>query len=273
MIASYLLALREGMEAALIVGIALGVLRRLRRADLIRPLWLGDAGAALLSLILGLALHQVGARLEGAAEEAFEGLTMLLAAVVLTWMIFWMQRQGRLLRGHLEADVQRAAGRGQAWAVFSLAFLAVLREGVETALFLTAAAMGSGSSSAFVGGMLGLATAVVLGWALFATTLQLDVAKFFTVTGALLLLFAAGLVAHGVHELNELGWIPAVIEHVWDTSALLDDTSGVGQVLRALFGYNANPSLTEVLAYAAYLAGVLLALRRRRQPLPDPQQA
>ncbi|MEW6568410.1 MAG: FTR1 family protein [Chloroflexota bacterium] len=273
MIASYLLALREGLEASLVVGIALGVLRWLRRPELTRPLWLGVASASLISFILAVVLNQVGAKLEGAAEQAFEGLTMVLAAIVLTWMIFWMQAQGRQLRANLEADVQRAASGGQSWAVFSLAFLAVLREGVETALFLTAAGMQSDAFTAFVGGLLGLATAVLLGWALFAATIRLDLRKFFTLTGGLLLLFAAGLVAHGVHEFNELGWIPSLIEHVWDTGAVLEDSTGLGQVLRALFGYNANPSLTEVLAYVAYLGGILLALWRRRQPLPSPQQA
>ncbi len=267
MVASYLLALREGLEAALVVGISLGVVRRLARPALARTLWFGVAAAVLLSLALAFALHQVGARLEGAAEQVFEGLTMLLAAAVLTWMIFWMQTQGRRFQEGLTADVRRAVSGGQAGAIFSLAFLAVLREGVETALFLTAAAIGSPAVEVLVGGLLGLATAVAVGWVLFVTTVRLDVGKFFAVTGLLLLLFAAGLVGHAVHEFNELGWIPAIVEPVWNTGAILPDGSGIGQLLRALFGYNADPSLTEVLAYAAYLAGVVLTLLRiRRRP-------
>ncbi len=272
MIAGYLLALREGMEAALIVGVVLGALRKLRRPELARPVWLGVVLAAALSLLVGAGLAAAGGELEGPAEIAFEGVTMMLAAGVLTWMVFWMQSQGRLIRANLERGVQRAAASGQRRALFSLAFLAVLREGIETALFLTAAALSAGFSPTLYGGLLGLGTAIVLGWALFAATVRLDVRRFFSVTGALVLLFAAGLVAHGVHEFNELGWIPAVVEHLWDTNSILDEGSILGQMARALFGYNANPSLTEALAYLAYLGGVLIALARRR-PLIPVQQA
>jgi high-affinity iron transporter len=261
------------MEAALIVGVALGVLRKLRRPELARPVWLGVILAATISLVAGGALTIAGARLEGKAEEAFEGVTMLLAAAVLTWMVFWMQNQGRLIQTSLEAGVTRAAGSGQHMALFWLAFLAVLREGIETALFLAAAGLASGISGALIGGILGLATAVALGWALYAATVRLDVRRFFTATGALVLLFAAGLVAHGVHELNELGWIPGVIDHVWDTSGILEETSVAGQMLRGLFGYNADPSLTEALSYLGYLAAVGFALSRRRALVPVQQRA
>jgi high-affinity iron transporter len=273
MIAAYVLALREGMEAALIVGVAFGALRKLRRPELARPIWLGVILAAAISLAAGAALTLAGAELEGPAEEAFEGITMLLAAGVLTWMVFWMRSQGRLIQSTLESGVARAASSGQHVALFWLAFLAVLREGVETALFLTAAGLASGTSGALLGGLLGLATAVALGWALYAATVRLDVRRFFTATGALVLLFAAGLVALGIHEFNELGWIPGVIDHIWDTSGILDETSMVGQVVRGLFGYNADPSLTEALSYLAYLATVGFALSRRRSLHPAPQHA
>jgi len=273
MIPAYFLALREGMEAALIVGLVLGALRKLRRPDLARPIWLGVLLAAAISLAAGASLAWAGAGLEGASEEAFEGITMALAAGVLTWMVFWMQSQGRLLQANLEAGVQRAAASGQRTALFWLAFLAVLREGLETALFLTAAALASGFSSTLIGGLLGIATAIGLGWALFGATVRLDVRRFFSLTGTLVLLFAAGLVAHGVHEFNELGWIPGIVQPVWDTNAILDESSIVGQMLRALFGYNGNPSLTEVLAYLTYVAGVAFALAKRRGPVPARQEA
>lgn len=273
MIAAYVLALREGMEAALIVGVAFGALRKLRRPEGARPIWLGILLAGAISVAAGIALTLVGAELEGAAEEAFEGITMLLAAGVLTWMVFWMQRQGRLIQSNIELGVTHAATSGQQLALFWLAFLAVLREGIETALFLTAAALASGISGTLIGGILGLATAAGLGWALYAATIRLDIRRFFTVTGALVLLFAAGLVAHGVHEFNELGWIPGVIDPLWDTNGFLDEASVVGQAMRALFGYNANPSLTEALSYLAYLATVGLALSKRRALIPTQQQA
>ncbi len=260
MIAALVLAFREGLEAALILGVVLGVLKRVGQAGRSRYVWLGAALAALVSLGTGIGLYSLGVALEGPAEEAFEGAAMLLAAGVLTWMIFWMGRQGRAIQAELERDVRQAARNGGAWTLFSLAFLAVLREGIELALFLIAAAFTAEAGSTLVGGALGLGAAAVAGWLLFATTSRLDLRAFFRVTSLLLILFAAGLVAHGVHEFNELGWIPPVIERVWDTNPVLSEDSGVGEVLKALFGYNGNPSLTELLAYVGYWAAVLLTL-------------
>jgi len=265
MVAAALLAFREGLEAALILGIVLSVLRRVGRRDQEKMVWLGAGLAALLSLAAGIGLYTLGIGFEGRAEEIFEGLAMLFAAGVLTWMIFWMDRQGRYMQAELENDVRKAAIGGGKWAIFSLAFLAVFREGIELALFLTAASFSATAAATVVGGLLGLAAAVVAGWLIFATTTRLDVRVFFRVTSILLIFFAAGLVAHGVHELNEAGWIPSVVEHVWDMNPILDENSTVGQILKALFGYNGNPSLTEVLAYAGYWIVVLLALRHRRK--------
>jgi high-affinity iron transporter len=267
MVAAMLLAFREGLEAALILGIVLGVLRRIGRPEQEKVVWLGAGLAALASLAAGLGLYALGVSFQGRAEQIFEGLAMLLAAGVLTWMIFWMNRKGREIEAELEEDVRRAARGEGNWALFSLAFLAVFREGIELALFLTAATFTATAAATLVGALIGLAAAVLAGWLIFATTSRLNVQMFFRVTSILLIFFAAGLVAHGVHELNEAGLIPAVVEHVWDTNPLLDESSGLGQILKALFGYNGNPSLTEVVAYFGYWSVVLLALRRgRTQP-------
>lgn len=264
MIAALVLAFREGLEAALILGIVLSILRRVGRRDQERMVWFGAGLAALLSLAAGVGLYTLGISFEGRAEEIFEGVAMLFAAAVLTWMIFWMERQGRNMQAELEQDVQRATTGGGKWAICSLAFLAVLREGIELALFLTAASFTATAAATVVGGLLGLAAAVVAGCLIFATTARLNVRAFFQVTSILLIFFAAGLVAHGIHELNEAGWIPAVVEHVWDMNPILDENSATGQILKALFGYNGNPSLTEVVAYIGYWVVVLLALRHRR---------
>jgi len=237
-------------------------LRRVGRQGQERMVWLGAGLAALLSLGAGLGLYALGFSLEGRAEQVFEGLAMLFAAGILTWMIFWMNRQGRCIQADLEREVEQAAGKSGNWAIFSLAFLAVFREGIELSLFLTAAAFTATAGATLTGAVLGLGLAVVAGWLLFATTTRLSIQAFFRVTSILLIFFAAGLVAHGVHELNEAGLIPSVIEHVWDLNPVLDEKSGVGQVLKALFGYNGNPSLTEVIAYVGYWVIVLLALRR-----------
>jgi high-affinity iron transporter len=175
-------------------------------------------------------------------------------------MIFWMGKQARFLKGELEAGVSKAAASAGTLAVFWLAFLAVVREGVELAIFITAAFFASdqselGSSVGLIlaGTILGLVTAAILGWMLFKTTMRLNLRSFFQVTGILLILFAAGLVAHGVHEFNEAGIIPAIIDPVWNINAFLNEDSLLGLLLEALFGYNGNPSLTEVLAYITYL--------------------
>ena len=266
MVASFLLSLREGIEAALIIGIILGTLRTLNRSEMTPAVWYGTLSAMLVSLITGVLLTAFGLSLEGAAEQIFEGVAMLLAASVLTWMIFWMNRQARSIKGELEAGVNRATSTGGTPALFSLAFLAVVREGIELALFLTAATFASDRQSTILGALFGLGVSIFLGWGLFTSTVRLDLRRFFQVTSFLLILFAAGLVAYGVHEFNEVGWIPPVIEHVWDVNPILDENSTVGLMLKALFGYNGNPSLTEVLAYLAYFVAIFFGLRWANRP-------
>jgi high-affinity iron transporter len=261
MLSSYILSLREGLEAALIIGIVVGALRQMRRRDLMPAVWAGALSAMLICILLAFGLNWLGLSLQDPAEAIFEGITMLMAAAILTWMIFWMSQQARDMKGNLEAGVQRASQTGK-WSLFGLAFIAVLREGLELALFLTAAAFASDSFQTITGSFLGLFTAALLGWSFFATTIRLDLRRFFQVTGFLLLLFAAGLVAHGIHEFIEVGWIPAIIEHIWDVNPILNDKSTLGQVLAALFGYNGSPSLTEVLAYVVYFGMIVLGLQR-----------
>jgi high-affinity iron transporter len=269
MLPTYLLSLREGLEAALIIGIVLGALSKIRRNDLSPAVWLGTLSAVGISILTAVLLTTFGMSLEDKAEQIFEGVTMLIAAGILTWMIFWMSKQARFLKGELEAGVNKAAASTGRRAAFWLAFVAVVREGVELALFITAAFFAGDQSQmttniiqTLAGTILGLGTAALLGWTLFATTVRLDLRRFFQVTGILLILFAAGLVAHGVHEFNEVGWIPAVVEHIWDVNIILDENSLVGQLLRTLFGYNGNPSLTEMIAYFAYLVVVSIFWRR-----------
>ena len=256
MLASFLLSLREGLEAALIIGIVLGVLLRLKRTDLNGVVWRGVGLAALLSLIAAIALNLLGMEFEGKGEEIFEGVAMLLAAGVLTWMILWMKNHSGTLKNEIEAQTNQAAlGTGQK-ALFALAFLAVFREGIELALFLLAARLTSSPLQTISGALLGLLIAGILGWILFTSTRKLNLRNFFSTTNILLIIFAAGLVGLGVHEFNEAGVIPSVIEHVWDINGILSDKGEVGLLLKALVGYNGNPSLTEVAAYLLYLGGI-----------------
>jgi high-affinity iron transporter len=272
LLSSYVLALREGLEAALVLGIVLGALCQMGRLDLSASLWLGAGSAGLLSLLTAILLTILGLELKDPAEAIFEALTMLLAAGLLTWMIFWMSRRSRQFRTDLESGVQKASQAGKA-SLFGLAFLAVLREGVELALFLAAATFSSGARQTVPGALFGLGTAALLGWALFATTVRLNLRRFFQVTGILLIFFAAGLVAHSLHEFNELGWVPSVIEHVWNLNPILDDQSTLGQILATLFGYNGSPSLTEVLAYVFYFGVVVVGLLwAGSRPVPADQR-
>ncbi len=277
MFPAFLLAMREGLEATLIVGIVLGVLKRMNRPDLRSSVWIGTFSAVVVSLVVGGILTVIGVSLEGPAEQIFEGFTMLLAAGILTWMVFWMNRQGRYLREGMESEVHKAVTkRSSRRALFGLAFLAIVREGIELALFLTATTFVDYQGQFLLGALIGLSAAILLGWLLFSATIRLDVRRFFQVTGVLLILFAAGLVAHGVHEFNEAGWIPAIIEHVWDINPLVDENSLPGLLLKTLFGYNANPSLTEVVAYLAYFMLVFLGLQRNTRAaakvVPDVSQ-
>ncbi len=263
MFASFLLSLREGLEAALIIGIVLAALRKMGRSNLSFAVWQGVLVAIAASVLAGMALNWLGAEFEGRAEVIFEGTAMLVAAVLLTWMVVWMSRQSAGMQAELEAGVRKAsAGEGNRWALFGLALLAIGREGFELVLFLTAVQMTANPLQAWLGAVLGLASAVALGWLFFASTKRLSLRQFFRVTNLLLVLFAAGLVAHGVHEFNEAGVIPAGIEHVWNVNPILDEKATVGQLLTALFGYNGNPSLTEILAYILYLLGITVLWKR-----------
>jgi len=267
MLVSFLLSLREGLEAALIIGIVLGVLLKLERTDLNVKVWQGVGVAAVLSAAAAVALNLLGLEFEGKGEQIFEGVAMLLAAGVLTWMILWMKEHGGNLKSEIEMQTSQATqGNGQS-ALFALAFLAVFREGIELALFLLAARLASNPAETLTGALFGLAAATVLGWVLFASTRKLSLRGFFSTTNILLIIFAAGMVGLGVHELNEAGIIPAIVEHMWDFNPILSDKSEVGLVLKALVGYNGKPSLTSVIGYILYLAGIVTYILTRKQDI------
>lgn len=256
MAASLLITLREGLEAALIVGIILAYLAKTGNRDKSGPVWAGTLLAVLLSVLVGAIIFLTAGEFEGRAEELFEGTAMFTAAGVLTYMIFWMRKQSINIRAHLQAQVNTALASGSRAALAVLAFVAVGREGIETALFMFAATKAASPSAATAGGLLGLGAAAVLGYLLYRGTYRLNLRAFFNTTSVLLLLFAAGLLAHGIHEFSEAGLLPVLVEHVWDTNPILNEGSTLGGFLKALFGYNGNPSLLEVLGWVAYLGAI-----------------
>ena len=264
MIPSFVLSLREGLEAALIIGIVLGALRRTGRTDLNRSLWIGVISAVVLSLLTALLLRGIGEELEGRSEQIFEGLTLLLAAGVLTWMILWMSSQSRSMEAKLESNVDRAVKHKGQGAIFFLALIAVLREGIELALYLTATSLTSSGVQTLLGTSLGLLVASLLGYLIFTATLRLNLKSFFQVTAFILILFAGGLITHSVAEFNEAGIIPVIINPIWNLNPFLNDRSIVGMIFSTLFGYYGSPSLTQVLGYSLYILIIVLVLFKTR---------
>ncbi|MGE5549545.1 MAG: FTR1 family iron permease [Bacteroidota bacterium] len=252
--ASFLITLREGIEAALIIGIMLGYLSKVNESKRAKYVWAGTGAAVLASVLTAYLFETVAGGFSGRAEEIFEGITMLVAVCILTVMIALAggrkRNISRVIRDKTAAGTRTSHGIG----LFSLAFFSVYREGVETVLFLKAAALSGGTGGNLFGGFLGLGLAVFLAFLVFKSTIRLDLARFFRYTGLLLVLVAAGLFAQGLHELQEAGLLPAIVERVWDINGLLPERGTLGSFLKALFGYNGNPSLLEVIAWAAYLA-------------------
>lgn len=259
--------LREGMEAALIVAILLAYLRRLSRPEAARWVWAGTGAAVLVSALAGAVLWATVGELEGTAEAVTEGIVALAAAGVLTWMVFWMGRQARSIRSSLESQVDAALVGGGTVALASIAFIAVVREGFESALFLISTTVGEEARGAqVVGGLLGVAAAVAIGYLVYRGSRYVNLRVFFRITGVLIVLFAAGLIAKGIHEFQEVGTLPVLVEHVWNTGVLDPEVSTAGRFLRSLFGWDAAPSLLMVAGYLAYLIPVGGAFLRMTAP-------
>ena len=264
MVTSLLITLREGLEASLIVGIILAYLLKTGRKQLRKPAWLGAGVAAVVSAVAGAIIFAVAGELSGIGEEIFEGLTMLLAASVLTWMIFVMRREGQNSRSSLQSKIDSSSGHGSWIGIALLTFVAVVREGIETILFLFAASRTAESPAlSIAGAVFGLALAIGLGYLVYKGVGRLNLKVFFNVTSLILIVFAAGMLSHGVHELVEASVVPALIDPLWNAASLLPDESGIGHFLASLLGYNSDPSLSEVVAYCGYLVAVLWAYSRQ----------
>jgi len=260
MIPSFIITFRETLEAALVVGIVLSYLAKTKQTKYNYVIYIGVASAIVASIVGALLFNTLAGGFTGRAEELFEGIVMLIGAFLLTTMILWMMKQ-RHLAAELEDRVATEVGEAHRYGIFSLVFVAVLREGIETVFFLGAASFVSAESN-LIGALAGIVAAILLGYAIFVGSMKINLKKFFNVTSILLILFAAGLVAHGIHELQEARIVPTVIEYVWDINPpvdpdgsypLLHENGYIGSILKGLFGYNGNPSLIEVLSYLAYL--------------------
>jgi len=263
---SFLITLREGLEISLVLAILISYLVKSNRSQEQSAVWLGSGIAALLCVALGLAFHLIAGGLNGHVEQAVEGVLATLAASVLTWMVFWMRKNARTLGGELRAKVDAATTTR---ALLVIAFIAVLREGLETVLFLLSAETTSSSGGEVVlGGIIGLAVAAVLGYLVYAGGNKLNLKTFFNITGILLVLFAAGLAGKAIHEFRELieweaGWL---ISSPWTIPSGPFSSGWVHDFLKALFGWAPAPERLRVIAYFSYLIPVLWLYLRKGTP-------
>ncbi len=266
--AVFLVVFREALEASLIVGIILTALAKLNQQRYFAHVFWSVAASIAVSILAGVGLMGLTGSIKGQMEKMIEGLVSLAACGVLTYMVFWMEEQSRKLKSDIETKVEIAATRGEIFTIILLPFFAVFREGAETVLYLAAINSQSGGAVSFWGCVGGLALAVAIVYAIFYEGRRIPLKPLFKWTGYFLLFMAAGLLAYGVHELEELGWIHPIRSHIWDINWLINEKQGVGSFLKALFGYNGNPSLTEVIVYVAYLTGISLLLRRAAVKVP-----
>ena len=274
-LASYLIGVREGLEATLVVSILVAYLVKSGRRRQLLPLWAGVAAAVGLSVVFGALLTYTETSLlaDYRSRELFEAIASLLAVVLVTWMIFWMRRTARRLQGDLTGRLEAAVGVGTL-AVAGLAFVSVIREGLETALLFYAAAQGATSTATpLVAISLGVLTAFLIGFGLYAGAIRVDLAKFFTVSGVLLVCVAAGILKYGVHDFQEAGVLPGLDVVAFDISGVLDPDSWYGAALAGMFNITAAPTVLETIAHLAYLVPVLAAFlwpaRRPVAPTPN----
>jgi len=259
-ISAFLITLRETMEAALIVGILLAYLSKTDNTEYRRDIWLGT-GMAVVASIIGAAIVQiVFGGFKGNAEKLYEGIVMITAALVLAWMIIWMFRNSVNVKRELEEQIATAIDQKQKYALVSLAFISVFREGIETVLFMSGIESTEPLSAVLFSGTFGILIASALAVLVFRGSIELNMRSFFNITSIILIFFAAGLFAHGIHEFQELQWFGAYETSaapfwnvpLWNTSSWLSDGAGLGQLFRTLFGYQDKPTLVEILAYVVY---------------------
>ena len=258
MLSTFIIALREGLEAALIVGILVAYIVRTDRRHLLKPVWTGVFVAIAASLALGGILSFTSAELSSRGEELFAGLTSFIAVALVTWMVFWMKRAARTLRDELHGKVESAVMAGPI-SLALVAFFAVLREGLETALFIyTNFKTVGAASSATIGLILGLGLAVALGYLIYNRSVKLNLSKFFTITGVALIIVAAGVVSYGVHEFQELGYLPGADTYLWDVTPWIAKESVLAAILGGTIGFDTTTSIVQFLAWGIYLAAVLI---------------
>ncbi|MHA1961785.1 MAG: FTR1 family iron permease [Candidatus Thorarchaeota archaeon] len=277
-IAPIIISLREGIEAALIIAIMLSYLRKTKREDLRQYVFGGTIMAFVASVGVAAIMAFVWGVVEGPLLEVFEGSVVLIAALLLTTMVLWMWNAGAGIASEIEESVEEGTRKESGIGLALLAFALVLREGVELVLFTAALAIQDGSVT-YLGVTVGLAVATVLGLGIYQGSLRISLKSFFNSTSILLVLFAAGMIAYGIHELQEAGFLLIGPIEVWNINPpllpdgsypLLHEKGFIGELAKSLLGYNGNPSALEVIAYVSYILVVSLYYRQKRESQKKP---
>ena len=265
MLAMLVIFLREGVEASMIVAILLAYLNRIGRRDHFKDIYLGVGAALILAAAGGAVAYETIRSYDGSrVQTIFETCTYLVAASVLTYMKFWMRNHARSLSRELRSRADAALNGRARWGLALLAFQAVGREGLETVVFILAIIFSTSTTGAISGAAIGLAGALVVAFVIYRLGHQIKLSRFFTIIGVLLMIFAAGLVADAVENLQRLGWLPLLKSPLWHTTSLLSQSSPFGDVLHSFFGYSDAPTALQILFYVCYLAAVIAGYLRLR---------
>jgi len=269
-LAALVIFLREGVEASMIIAILLAYLNRVGRRDHFRDIFAGVGAALVLATVGGVLAYETIRSYNGSrVQTIFETVTYLLAVAVLTYMTFWMRRHARSISSELRARTDAALDSRARWGLGLLAFQAVGREGLETVIFTLAIVFSASAAGALSGAVIGLACSLGIAFMIYKAGHKMNLGRFFTVIGVLLMVFAAGLLADSIQNMQELGWLPVLTTPLWHSARLLSEDSAIGDVLHSFFGYSDAPTPLQLVAYVAYLAvavAVYLGLRAKLTP-------
>ena len=262
MFESFLITSRETLEASLVVGIVLAYLNKTNNQSYKKSVYYAILAGILVSIIAAFGFIFLAGEFKGISEQIFEGTTMVLGSVLITTMILWMMKQRHLtkdIEGKVEKSLLNESPMTSHLGIFFVVFVAIIREGIETVIFMNAIKYESGIS--FISGSLGIITAIAIGVLFFLGTKKINLKKLFNISSILLILFAAGLATHGIHEFVEAKIVSGIITPLYDSSHILSESSVVGSFMKGLFGYVSDPSLLEVIVYLGYLAGIFYLYR------------
>jgi high-affinity iron transporter len=268
MLSTFIIALREGLEASLIVGILVAYIVKTNRKGYLKPLWTGVISAIITSIGLGAFLTYTSVSLSDRGQELFAGVTSFIAVALVTWMVFWMKRTARNLRNELQGKVDVAASAGPL-ALAGAAFFAVIREGLETSLFVyTNFQTVADTNSSAIGLALGFAVSITLGYLIYKSSIKLNLSKFFKYSGIALIVVAAGVLSYGVHEFQELGYLPGPDAFAWDVTSFIAKDSILGASLSGTIGFDTTTSWLQLGVYVLYLGSVLVPYLAKPTPTP-----